>query len=843
MAFTYIDPDNGNNANDGLSELTPKLTGAHIDWSSANNDYQIYIKGNTTNWLEYTLPTSGARSARIVISIFPSEVDTGIKAKFKIIKNVSSSVTHSGFTFIDLEISDLNTATGNSGFQNGYCLRCNLDMSSMTQNSTNVSPFTYDYGTITQPNTGTIYWNPQINCVVKEVKMVNAYGNAGNIRHINSVYIMRDAYTGQITNAQTFYNCAIVYRTTSAATTGSIFSTGYSGVCINTHVINLKNNNRPIQTSALNAAYGSLRTYGINLTNFVDNGMGGATNITSLTDEFESTTEAGLQTTYMKIKATSGAVDAGIGGADIGWAVLSSGGSLLPIADVKIGVDRGDGNLGTYDGSDRWSDAGESNVKFGVQYKANSLTNNKTGNRTDANPTNVKTGTGTYGANGTEFTPSYSPDFASPSNVLENDTTDGVTGTIPLSAVKATSGGTLALNKIAPSQGGSYLGEESNDSISAAELKIGLTKQNLGNTINGTYDAVERYTDLDLSKVDSTYSFRFNSLTNNRTGTKVFYPLLPITDVKINVDRGDGQIGTYVAAERYTDIDLSQVTFGYAFRYNSLTNNRVGTRTSIYPLLPLNKVESGTDRGDGQLGTNKGEAFNSVLTPSLIKVGESIENLGETILGDYTASERYTQLLPEEVQNNKEYIYNNEEFTGTLTGGSIDPKYILTPFGTLGEINLSSMDYAKQARNQFLTVMSANLTGWKQADYLELDGLTKNSNVQNAKRYGIRILGNEIITGPAGVIGREVVSREFEIVLTDSFINNQTTDLKARDCQDKIIEEMEKVRRFINSTNFGLFSVPRIITDISEDNCEFIDENNTVVCRMRLKVQLKLNKS
>ncbi|MGZ6477692.1 MAG: hypothetical protein ACXWQE_00240, partial [Bdellovibrionales bacterium] len=39
----------------------------------------------------------------------------------------------------------------------------------------------------------------------------------------------------------------------------------------------------------------------------------------------------------------------------------------------------GDGGTGTYDGSDRWSDLGIANARAGTPYKANSLTNNRTG--------------------------------------------------------------------------------------------------------------------------------------------------------------------------------------------------------------------------------------------------------------------------------------------------------------------------------------------------------------------------------------------------------------------------------------------------------------------------------
>lgn len=59
-------------------------------------------------------------------------------------------------------------------------------------------------------------------------------------------------------------------------------------------------------------------------------------------------------------------------------------------------------SVGTYDGSDRWSDPGESNVVEGVSYKANSTSNNKTGTvgaSVDPLVANVKLGTN-YTING-----------------------------------------------------------------------------------------------------------------------------------------------------------------------------------------------------------------------------------------------------------------------------------------------------------------------------------------------------------------------------------------------------------------------------------------------------------
>lgn len=58
----------------------------------------------------------------------------------------------------------------------------------------------------------------------------------------------------------------------------------------------------------------------------------------------------------------------------------TTGTCVVPTAaNTKIGISVDVSDTGTYDGSDRWTDPGEANVATGVQYKANSTSNNKTG--------------------------------------------------------------------------------------------------------------------------------------------------------------------------------------------------------------------------------------------------------------------------------------------------------------------------------------------------------------------------------------------------------------------------------------------------------------------------------
>ncbi len=114
-------------------------------------------------------------------------------------------------------------------------------------------------------------------------------------------------------------------------------------------------------------------------------------------DSYEDPTNIGLtsgtgslngssRTAFVNCAAFNGATytDPGItnirNGTAYTFAGASETGSLIvpSLANTKTGV-AGDGGNGTYDGSDRWTDAGQANVRNGTAYKANSTSNNKTG--------------------------------------------------------------------------------------------------------------------------------------------------------------------------------------------------------------------------------------------------------------------------------------------------------------------------------------------------------------------------------------------------------------------------------------------------------------------------------
>jgi hypothetical protein len=76
--------------------------------------------------------------------------------------------------------------------------------------------------------------------------------------------------------------------------------------------------------------------------------------------------------------------------------------------NVKTGVSFDNSSTGTYDGSDRWTDPGESNTRLGTAYKANSTSNNKTGAAAIPSAANVRAGTATDATIGTLAVPAAS---------------------------------------------------------------------------------------------------------------------------------------------------------------------------------------------------------------------------------------------------------------------------------------------------------------------------------------------------------------------------------------------------------------------------------------------------
>jgi hypothetical protein len=107
------------------------------------------------------------------------------------------------------------------------------------------------------------------------------------------------------------------------------------------------------------------------------------------------------------------------------------------------------------------------------------------------------------------------------------------------------------------------------------------------------------FTDVDLSKIDSAYSFKYNTLgSNNRTGTATIPSL---TDTKTGV-AGYGGTGTYDGSDRWTSIPAGKVLVSQgAYKANSTSNNVTPTYDDTN--LVNSNVKSGVTYGVTGVGS------------------------------------------------------------------------------------------------------------------------------------------------------------------------------------------------------------------------------------------------
>lgn len=235
-------------------------------------------------------------------------------------------------------------------------------------------------------------------------------------------------------------------------------------------------------------------------------------------------------------------------------------------SNVKTGVTFGAGSsqTGTYTGSDRWSDPGQDNVLNGVNYKADSTSNNRAGTVIVPLASNVKTGI-TFGSSSAQ-TGTYTG-----SDRWSDPGQDNVLSTISYKADSTSNNRT-----------GTYI------AITAASVQTGVT---FGNSSTGTYTATERYTDVGASNVlSSVGSYKYNSLSGNRTPTYV--DVGAATNVKHDVSYGVGLTGTYRGADLYTAVSASDLKHGVvAAQDGSVTGTYRGY--DLFDVIAESRVQNG----------------------------------------------------------------------------------------------------------------------------------------------------------------------------------------------------------------------------------------------------------
>lgn len=220
---------------------------------------------------------------------------------------------------------------------------------------------------------------------------------------------------------------------------------------------------------------------------------------------------------------------------------------LPSTANVKTGVSfDGAGQTGTYDGSDRWTDPGQANVRSGTAYKANSTTNNKTGTLTVPGASDVRSGTAVDASTGSLSVPAAS-------DVRSGVAVDAGTGTLTVPTTSQVKigvpfGAASALT-------GTYDGSDRYDSLDPANVKHGLDYLSAGSTETGTYrglDIWEAVPENEL-KYGQTYLQNGSSVTGTYTGDGSTPPVLTFRD-RLNA------ILNFIGAESLTDDEYDALT-------------------------------------------------------------------------------------------------------------------------------------------------------------------------------------------------------------------------------------------------------------------------------------------
>ena len=379
-------------------------------------------------------------------------------------------------------------------------------------------------------------------------------------------------------------------------------------------------------------------------------------------------------------------------------------------ANVKTGVSFGVSETGTYDGSDRWTDPGIANVRSGTAYKANSLTNNRTGTAAIPSAANVRSGTAVDATTGTLDLPATTdvkvgvtydgvsktgtydgsdrwsdPGIANVRNATAykaNSLTNNRTGTLDLPATTDVKSGVQYDNL---SKTGSYDPVTGNwEAVAAADLRAGVIKKQNGSNVTGLLDLPSianvklginydnntktgtlESTDPGEANVIAGTAYKINSVP--KTGSYVILNTDNIlaSELKIGVTKTINNVsvtGTYDASERYTDLALANVRAATAYRYNSLTNNRTGTLD-----LPAEAdVEEGVVYDNGtKTGTLHIPYSDNVLANEL-KIGVSKTINDTPVTGTYDGSDRFTVPTEAQVEAGVAFKDNNVNKTGTL---------------------------------------------------------------------------------------------------------------------------------------------------------------------------------
>lgn len=130
--------------------------------------------------------------------------------------------------------------------------------------------------------------------------------------------------------------------------------------------------------------------------------------------------------------------------------------------------------------------------------------------------------------------------------------------------------------------------------------------------------------------------------------------------------------------------------------------------------------------------------------------------------------------------------------------------------------------------NTIQTVLGSD---WKKLDYIfEID---KNSLSRNSKRFGVRAVSG---ISDSGVTRALTMNHDFEIILTDSYINKDGSDEKQRELVDELHKKIFEIFNSIFLTKAGKPQYIMNLNKLNLNEIEFITDDNITILRSQITV-------
>lgn len=135
--------------------------------------------------------------------------------------------------------------------------------------------------------------------------------------------------------------------------------------------------------------------------------------------------------------------------------------------------------------------------------------------------------------------------------------------------------------------------------------------------------------------------------------------------------------------------------------------------------------------------------------------------------------------------------------------------------------------------------MTAIVAAQAGVEYTELDyilDVEKNSFDRTGKRYGVRPIGGRTASG---VTRNYTIDQEFQVILTNEYVNSGVDDVDQRDKTFELYDIMDEIFKAVFYQKMGITNIILNIDNLDLFEPEYLALNNVVVLRASIRVKYR----